>query len=84
VSGGANQGLLTFRVRFILMDHAAAIAKAFPVTLGLEGRFSPSAILTFFLHIWYLQHKINELVDESRAWNHPAHPEAGLAVPEKL
>jgi hypothetical protein len=61
--------ILAFRVRFILADHMESKIRAvLPVSVGIQSSSSPSNLLTFFLNIWYLQYKINQLVDESRAW----------------
>jgi hypothetical protein len=61
--------VLAFRVRFILVDHLASKIRAvLPVSAGLETSSSPSSLLTFFFNIWYLQYKINQFLDESRAW----------------
>jgi hypothetical protein len=65
--------LLAFRVRFMLADHMESKIKAvLPVSVGIQGSSNPSNLLTFFLNIWYLQYKINQLVDESRAWSQAA------------
>jgi len=61
--------VLAFRVRFILSDHLTSKIRAvLPVSVGFPTSSSPSNLLTFFLTIWYLQYKINQFIDESRAW----------------
>ncbi len=63
--------VLAFRVRFILADHLTSKTGAvLPVSLSFQTASNPSNLLTFFLTIWYLQYKINQLIDESRAWTH--------------
>lgn len=66
-------GVLTFRVRFILIDHMTQkIAAVIPVSGSLQSSATPSALLTLFFSIAYLQHRINRFIDESRAWSSPA------------
>jgi hypothetical protein len=61
--------VLAFRTREIMMDHQRHLVRAVvPQSAGLQDQFDPSSILTFFFHVWYLQHKINELVETSAAW----------------
>jgi hypothetical protein len=65
--------VLAFRVRFILADHMESKIRAvLPVSVSIQSSSNPSNLLTFFLNIWYLQYKINQLVDESRAWTQAA------------
>jgi hypothetical protein len=57
---------LAFRTRAILIGHQTAlIGREAGIRLGMEPS-RPNVLLTFFLHHIYLQHKINELVDDRR------------------
>ena len=66
--------MLSFRVRSILMDHSESrVSRLLPGALGIQ-RMAPSALLTVLFNHWYLQFKINQLIDESRAWEQPLAP----------
>ena len=57
----------------MIVDHLAAkITTVVPMSGSLQSQYSPSSILTFFLNIWYLQYKINELIEVSGAWALPS------------
>ena len=58
-----------FRVRWMLVEHLRSrISAVLPMSASIQEQNAPSSILTFFLNIWYLQYKINELVESDAAW----------------
>ena len=60
---------MAFTVRWMIIDHLRTLITAvLPQSAGLQAQYSPSSVLTFFLNIFYLQYKINELVAASDAW----------------
>jgi hypothetical protein len=72
VGGVITLLMLSFRVRSIVADDLASRAEAaLPGSLGAQSFDAPSSLLTFFFQIWYLQYKLNELIDQRRAWETP-------------
>ena len=66
---GVTNLAMTFTVRWMIVDHLRTLITAvLPQSAGLQAQYSPSSILTFFLNIFYLQYKINELVEASDTW----------------
>src|SRR4029078_5073349 len=62
-----------FRVRWMLVEHLRSrISAVLPMSASIQEQNAPSSILTFFLSIWYLQYKINEMVDSDAAWQEEA------------
>jgi hypothetical protein len=70
IGGFVTLLVLSFRVRSIIADDLSARVEAvLPSSLGVQSFSAPSTLLTFFFHIWYLQYKLNELIDQRRAWD---------------
>ncbi len=62
--GGIVLLVQSFKVRRILLDHFRAQSSGlFSSTMSLEREVSFSGVATFFLHIYYLQYKINGFVE---------------------
>ena len=73
IAAGVTVLVLSFRVRSILADHAAAkVTAVLPSSLGVQSLSAPSSLLTRFFNIWYLQYKISELIVEGNAWDQAA------------
>jgi membrane-anchored glycerophosphoryl diester phosphodiesterase (GDPDase) len=67
----------TFKVKRILEDHAAESSQGlFGGSISLAQESSLSGVATFFFGIFYLQHKINGMVE---AWTE-GHPDVGPAA----
>ena len=67
----------------MIVEHLAAqITAVLPRSGGLQSQYNPSRILTFVLNIWYLQDKINELIEASpRQRECPAARQAAAEIP---
>jgi Domain of unknown function (DUF4234) len=69
---GVTVLVLSFRVRSIIADDLSSRAEAvLPVSLGVQALYAPSTLLTLFFDVWYLQYKLNDLIDQRRAWETP-------------
>ena len=72
LGAGVTNIWLAFRVRWMLADHLEEkITAVLPNSASVKGQFTPSSVLTFFLTIFYLQYKINRIIDESALWETP-------------
>lgn len=77
LAGGILLLIQCFKVKAILEEHTSVpISGPLAGSLSLVQRTSFSAVATFFLGIYYLQYKINEIVDAS-----PQSAAAPRAVP---
>ena len=66
---GVTNLAMAFTVRWMLVDHLRGVITAvLPQSSALQAQYNPSSVLTFFLNIFYLQYKINELVEASDTW----------------
>jgi len=66
---GLTNLVMAFRVRWMIVDHLRSrIAAVLPQSAGLQEQYKPSSLLTFFLNIFYLQYKLNELVQVGDIW----------------
>jgi hypothetical protein len=69
--------LLSFRARRALLDHDAARRRGmFSSGLTLDTETSFSVVATFLLGIWYVQYKLNQLVE---TWEHFPPPQTAPA-----
>lgn len=78
---GVTNLAMAFRVRWMIVDHLRIrIAAVLPQSTGLQEQYKPSSVLTIFLNIFYLQYKLNELIEVSDIWaTPPAVPESHSA-----
>ncbi len=66
---GVTNLAMAFTVRWMIVDHLRGLITAvLPQSSALQAQYNPSSVLTFFLNIFYLQYKINELVEASDTW----------------
>jgi len=66
---GLTNLAMAFRVRWMIVDHLRTrITAVLPLSAGLQEQYKPSSLLTFFLNIFYLQYKLNELIQVSDIW----------------
>ncbi len=57
--------VLSFKVRRILLDHSESQRTGmFASNVVMEQQSSFSSVATFFFGIWYLQYKINGLIED--------------------
>ena len=78
---GLTNLVMAFRVRWMIIDHLGSrIAAVLPQSAGLQEQYKPSSLLTFFLNIFYLQYKINELIQLSDIWTSADPPVDGQAT----